>query len=1043
MHRTKKSTPRRPVTIVLITLVTSLMMVLIMIRFQGSRTPSSTEESEPYFPPMTSSPHRIPKFTPKPTSNQFMGGMENNNIPLQTIEQPPQPSMITNVAIEVSAEFADAWKNSDKRKGFTSKITFLPEKSTASCVATFYGKSSLKLKYTRRRSLHISLHAPAIVLGVKMTNFLLLSLWEDQYKLAYRTSAKVLEKAGLFFPQSKLVELHCTGSATWCQPGTSLGVYLLIEYPSDAIHRVASENKLWNPDIDAELQSCLRQARLPVDGASKDSRPSNVDVSTRNWFYFESPKIYDLLHVPSYTRNSTLSSLYRKLETDVGLLTTRFDLPKYMTWIAINTALKNGDYDDEVFVFGTPNRLGIMAWDYDNVFAECHRHGKQAMKEPLMFCAETPIEKTVRNTPMLWGTYKNVLRCVLNTILTDKAWEQNLKESYEELEDVLKVFPKDIVYKASYVGSPQTPQLKEGPHVLSRDFSQHRAVLLQQIGQGPDFGTWHKVNGEGEVQPNEEDEQKCTVNKYRPPEVSSEFKWAASFTLSTSWLRANKIVRDSVLVYSNHRPEGVAVLADEKFTVSDSGLHCLTFKREGSACSDGVTFVIRDKERGKAEYGMPPYNVPPFRPSASISEVSDESLMTPKVYLKDRKWPAMVKVQNRMDVRVHSQDVPRGMGLVFLEGSLQKGKAVAASSFTVADVPHTVTTTTTLSGNVWLKHSITVANLAVIIIEAGTTLIMSPKVTITIQGSVMVPGTHAAPVVFMASSDLWNGFLVEGGSLNISHTFITDTGGTKTRIPGTGTHIKESPAITVYKKGLLEISGSVLHNMVGPGIGAGEGAKVFVRESVFQHVAQGIECTGCDFHASGTSWNFIAADPHKHGKYEDEDNDAIYLHGGVHSLTNCVIHGTQDDGIDTGGDTGSLTVTDSYIERCQHEGIALSSDDVANRIVKIERSTIRQCQQGIESGYSHKGHKAYVTQSIVEDNYIGIRYGDNYHNKPEAGILHITDTTIRNNSIQVMNLLRRKSDVSQLQGGVFQIKGGKIGSFVPPAVKLCQLDRHE
>ena len=50
-------------------------------------------------------------------------------------------------------------------------------------------------------------------------------------------------------------------------------------------------------------------------------------------------------------------------------------------WVAANTLLRNGDYIDEVFFYGTLEkgggskqepRLHMMGWDYDTVLKPCH-----------------------------------------------------------------------------------------------------------------------------------------------------------------------------------------------------------------------------------------------------------------------------------------------------------------------------------------------------------------------------------------------------------------------------------------------------------------------------------------------------------------------------------------------------------------------------------------------------------------------------------------------------------------------------------------------
>ena len=169
--------------------------------------------------------------------------------------------------------FATAWRKSSERLTFDTTLTVICEPSAggsdggdaqgcptpggsgssgASSIQrplrvkiTFYGKSSLKTRYTARRSLQVDVVEPDANLGVwwpaaesvwgsrkPLRRFVLLSLWEDTYRLAYRSSVLMLREAGLFFPANRFVDLQCRGQdeasvAKVC--GASLGAYLMLE----------------------------------------------------------------------------------------------------------------------------------------------------------------------------------------------------------------------------------------------------------------------------------------------------------------------------------------------------------------------------------------------------------------------------------------------------------------------------------------------------------------------------------------------------------------------------------------------------------------------------------------------------------------------------------------------------------------------------------------------------------------------------------------------------------------------------------------------
>jgi len=60
--------------------------------------------------------------------------------------------------------------------------------------------------------------------------------------------------------------------------------------------------------------------------------------------------------------------------------------------------------------------------------------------------------------------------------------------------------------------------------------------------------------------------------------------------------------------------------------------------------------------------------------------------------------------------------------------------------------------------------------------------------------------------------------------------------------------------------------------------------------------------------------------------FADDDNDGLYLTGGAHSLTDCLIGWALDDGIDAGsGSAGAAIVDNCWFESCYHEAQAWSN----------------------------------------------------------------------------------------------------------------------
>eukprot|EP01061_Rhynchopus_euleeides_P026944 TRINITY_DN43864_c0_g1_i1.p1 TRINITY_DN43864_c0_g1~~TRINITY_DN43864_c0_g1_i1.p1 ORF type:complete len:553 (+),score=141.64 TRINITY_DN43864_c0_g1_i1:182-1660(+) len=273
-------------------------------------------------------------------------------------------------------------------------------------------------------------------------------------------------------------------------------------------------------------------------------------------------------------------------------------------------------------------------------------------------------------------------------------------------------------------------------------------------------------------------------------------------------------------------------------------------------------------------------------------------------------------------------------------------------------------------------------------------------------------GHPLAAVLFTSSrpGKTWGGFVVHrGGSLRIDGAIISHTGGTLfKREKNTGSHHKSVPAVTLKEGATADLQRVHIVECFGPGFGAAKGASLAISDSLIQNVVQGGECKLCGFKMSDSA---VMSIPNRHSdRYIDEDNDALYLTGGDHTVSGSVLAFTADDGIDTGTpsgvkkDGGVLKIRDTIIDAAQHEGLAISGVD---RAISLENSVVRRCQQGVEMGYSSSATAADVSHTVLEENLIGIRYGDNYV-EPCKGRLRVTDSVVRSSlALDVLNLVRK------------------------------------
>lgn len=594
-------------------------------------------------------------------------------------KQPTAPTTVIELDFS-SREFATAWKTSSKRETSSvplrwtesGKEDIKQQQSTKQLESrvTFYGKSSLKIKYTARRSIEVELaEGDGIQLFDyesdgqssrslhRIKRFVLLSLWEDTYRIAYRTSAVLLRQLGLFYPVSSLVELRCTGqySAEVCSDsGSTLGIYLAIEYPSDAIKRVVSAAPEQIPAVKCAVSQSAQDGhrKEAAEGEGEEvTAAAEVQIATRNWFYFEKPAVYDMLSVPSYKRDSPLSPLYRAVEKDPLKAESElnFNLDQYLAWLVVNTALKNGDYDDEVFFWsrssnnsnkkkkgGSANaavdRVGIMAWDYDNIFAPCHRKGKRAIKSKIMFCAETPLEAAVHNIPALRKRYEKMAQCLLNGPLSNAAFSAALSSVVHEFESIVvnsKSKPNAVLRatwfdaKQKQSASARVPDVQKGAAHLRGEFLSSRKELLEAVGgheehqpakeeiKKNDSVEQHQQEGEADTSHKSKSDPACSsaaAEKALRAIVKSEYKVKMPFSSGDEFLEAIKSSKPQLEAGGTARM--VSNFGIGAKTVE--GTHCVVWDPPSSRkTSDGRkcpavarAFVVRSAERGKAEFGV-------------------------------------------------------------------------------------------------------------------------------------------------------------------------------------------------------------------------------------------------------------------------------------------------------------------------------------------------------------------------------------------------------------------------------------------------------
>lgn len=363
-----------------------------------------------------------------------------------------------------------------------------------------------------------------------------------------------------------------------------------------------------------------------------------------------------------------------------------------------------------------------------------------------------------------------------------------------------------------------------------------------------------------------------------------------------------------------------------------------------------------------------------------------------------------------------------------------------ASAFIYNPVAIYVTKTITITKSIGLRATL---RCSTILFAKDTQLVIEGGVTLALKGMLFqdgagsyvpragrLPGAKSGaerkdsglirPVVPLSLTAIgishgWGGIVLKDkGTLRAEAIIISFTGSSAVqRVAGTGTHIKLAPAITVSPsnspkqlnfphksttygssnteeafikaaadRASLVLMHSAIINCYGPGLGIGKGSMAYITNTLVQDVAQGLECVECSLWVDGTAFTdfpFVSED----FKFADEDNDGIYVRGGLSLINNTVIGNALDDGIDSACNKNDpqesqITIDNTFVFNCQHEGIAISGSQGATRFMHVSHSLVRGCQQGIENGHSPSTHYATIYKSILHANQVGMRYGDDY-----------------------------------------------------------------
>eukprot|EP01062_Namystynia_karyoxenos_P038122 TRINITY_DN27699_c0_g1_i1.p1 TRINITY_DN27699_c0_g1~~TRINITY_DN27699_c0_g1_i1.p1 ORF type:complete len:574 (+),score=135.86 TRINITY_DN27699_c0_g1_i1:629-2350(+) len=327
-------------------------------------------------------------------------------------------------------------------------------------------------------------------------------------------------------------------------------------------------------------------------------------------------------------------------------------------------------------------------------------------------------------------------------------------------------------------------------------------------------------------------------------------------------------------------------------------------------------------------------------------------------------------------------------------------------------------------GPVSLRGSAVVQHGAVLLFEHGASLTLDPGARLALAGA------EGSPVSLVAAdaSRGWGGIVVgAGATVSGAWALCSGAGAAPRSHPATGTHRKEEALFSVLPEGSLTLTHGYITMLRGPAFGLAKGSRCTLREVYAVGVQQGGECVMCTLSLHSA---FVGSVPDDSPAFVDGDNDGWYFRGGSVVADGLVVVNAKDDCVDSasskGHSGGNLTISNSVLENCMHEGIALSASHGTERTVLVRDSAIVHAQQGVEVGYTPPTHSAEVSRVLFAGCVHAVRYGDNY-NLAVQGRLSVRGSVFWRNAADAVSYVKRSSGAPK-GAPPLRLSGNLLGS---------------
>jgi hypothetical protein len=446
---------------------------------------------------------------------------------------------------------------------------------------------------------------------------------------------------------------------------------------------------------------------------------------------------------------------------------------------------------------------------------------------------------------------------------------------------------------------------------------------------------------------------------------------------------------------------------------------------------DSIVFTLVTEEREAAEWGIEAWVPVPFEtgilPSCEIECIYSrrfiDGMGVPFIfYLTDNG--SLIEGYYSASSTTENRDfyIKRGVGSIMLESEYIE----ESQDFSIGDesiqlaLTRIEETPTNLSGEITedmtvpentiirITGDLTITSSASLTINAGVIMLVDEAVNIYNDGPVTIHGTKENPVLITCTQKgkYWGGFISndENSVITANYAIFCQSGYHDTGDYTSWGHAK--------RQGLFYTSNSELHldhcymiDHIGQ-IFYPKNARLTLESILVQRV----KTSGQLNYTNATITNSVFTDfPDDSQEYIDEDNDALYINASDVTIDNCIFMFAKDDGMDSGGDEGgTVTVTNTRFEACFHEGSALSSNNEVVKTHTFQNCVFYNCGQGLELGFSSPNHSVIAENCQFLNNYIGIRYGDNYDWSQVYGSMYIRNSQSLYNGKDVWNMVRNR-----------------------------------